>query len=214
MKKEFKMVAGWVMSVLGIQNFSKDDNGKLFLTAEQEQKLVEKYGQVFVDGFKADLSKMEVDGDQINLTLSAEERLELDASRQETARLKAQIEATPTAGQVFLVSALQILEKENPTALERCIAYLADRHATPPVPLSAFEPPKGVVSAFPALAMRIHGAVPFASIGKEALVAVLNPADEQLRAELSAVMPCRFYMAMPSAVEAALGKLYSETSAT
>ena len=117
-------------------------------------------------------------------------------------------------GQVFLVSALQILEKENPTALERCIAYLADRHATPPVPLSAFEPPKGVVSAFPALAMRIHGAVPFASIGKEALVAVLNPADEQLRAELSAVMPCRFYMAMPSAVEAALGKLYSETSAT
>ena len=135
-------------------------------------------------------------------------------SEEEAKRLKEQLEATPTHGQVFLVSALQILEKENPTALERCIAYLADRHATPPVPLSAFEPPKGVVSAFPALAMRIHGAVPFASIGKEALVAVLNPADEQLRAELSAVMPCRFYMAMPSAVEAALGKLYSETSAT
>ena len=135
-------------------------------------------------------------------------------SEEEAKRLKEQLEATPTVGQVFLVSALQILEKENPTALERCIAYLADRHATPPVPLSAFEPPKGVVSAFPALAMRIHGAVPFASIGKEALVAVLNPADEQLRAELSAVMPCRFYMAMPSAVEAALGKLYSETSAT
>ena len=135
-------------------------------------------------------------------------------SEEDAKHLKAQIEATPTAGQMFLVSALQILEKENPTALERCIAYLADRHATPPVPLSAFEPPKGVVSAFPALAMRIHGAVPFASIGKEALVAVLNPADEQLRAELSAVMPCRFYMAMPSAVEAALGKLYSETSAT
>ena len=129
-------------------------------------------------------------------------------SEEEAKRLKEQLEATPTVGQVFLVSALQILEKENPTALERCIAYLADRHGAPPVPLSAFEPPKGVVSSFPAFAMRIHGAVPFASIGKEALVAVLNPADEQLRAELSAVMPCRFYMTMPSAVEVALAKMY------
>ena len=111
MKKEFKMVAGWVMSVLGIQNFSKDDNGKLFLTAEQEQKLVEKYGQVFVDGFKADLSKMEVDGDQINLTLSAEERLELDASRQETARLKAQIETMQAAEKDFKATIAK-LEKQ------------------------------------------------------------------------------------------------------
>ena len=111
MKKEFKMVAGWVMSVLGIQNFSKDDNGKLFLTAEQEQKLVEKYGQVFVDGFKADLSKMEVDGEQINLTLSAEERLELDASRQETARLKAQIETMQAAEKDFKATIAK-LEKQ------------------------------------------------------------------------------------------------------
>ncbi len=134
-------------------------------------------------------------------------------SEEEAKRLKEQLEATPTPGQVFLVSALQILEKENPTTLELCVAHLADRHASPPVPLSAFEPPKGVVSAFPALAMRIHGAVPFASIGKEALVAVLNPADEQLRAELSAVMPCRFYMAMPSAVEALLLKAFPSKEA-
>jgi hypothetical protein len=93
MKKEFKMVAGWVMSVLGIQNFAKDDNGKLFLTAEQEQTLKEKYGEKFVEGFKADLSKMEVDGEQVNLTLSAEEKLELEAGRVETARLKKRIEA-------------------------------------------------------------------------------------------------------------------------
>ena len=111
MKKEFKMVAGWAMSVLGIQNFSKDDNGKLFLTAEQEQKLSEKYGQVFVDGFKADLSKMEVDGEQINLTLSAEERLELDASRQETARLKAQIETMQAAEKDFKATIAK-LEKQ------------------------------------------------------------------------------------------------------
>lgn len=111
MKKEFKMVAGWVMSVLGIQNFSKDNDGKLILTTEQEQKLSEKYGQQFVEGFKADLSKMEVEGDQINLTLSAEERLELDASRQETARLKAQIETMQAAEKDFK-NTIAKLEKE------------------------------------------------------------------------------------------------------
>jgi len=135
-------------------------------------------------------------------------------SEEDAKHLKAQIEATPTAGQVFLVSALQILEKENPTASERCIAYLADRHGSPPIPLAAFEPTKGLVSSFPAHVMRIRGAVPFASIAKEALVAVLNPADDSLRAQLSAVMPCRFYLALPSSVEAALAKMYPSGEGT
>ena len=88
MRKEFKMVAGWVMSVLGIQNFAKDNDGKLFLTPEQEQQLSEKYGQVFVNGFKADMVKYQ---DEDVQPLTAQERLELDASRQETARLRQQI---------------------------------------------------------------------------------------------------------------------------
>ena len=129
-------------------------------------------------------------------------------SEEDAGHIKAQIEATPTVGQMFLVSALQILEKENSTTLEKCMAYLADRHGTPPVPLAAFDPPKSFLTAFPSIPLRIHGAVPFASIGKDALVAVLNPADEALRAGLSAVMPCRFYLAMPSSVEAALAKMY------
>ena len=111
MKKEFKMVAGWVMSVLGIQNFAKDNDGKLFLTAEQEQTLKEKYGEKFVEGFKADLSKMEVDGEQVNLTLSAEERLELDASRKEVGALKAQIEEMKKAEADFKATIAK-LEKQ------------------------------------------------------------------------------------------------------
>ena len=76
MKKEFKMVSQWVMSILGIQNFSKDAEGKLFLTAEQKQLLAEKYGEQFVNGFPADLSSF---GASVGEPLSAAERLELDA---------------------------------------------------------------------------------------------------------------------------------------
>lgn len=112
MKKEFKMVAGWVMNVLGIQNFAKDDNGKLFLTAEQEQTLLEKYGEKFVEGFKADLSNMEVNGGTVDLTLSAEEKLELEASRVETKKLKSQIEGLKKANDDFKATIAQ-LEKQS-----------------------------------------------------------------------------------------------------
>ena len=134
-------------------------------------------------------------------------------SEEDAGHIKAQIEATPTVGQMFLVSALQILEKENSTTLEKCMAYLADRHGTPPVPLAAFDPPRDLVAKFPAATLRIRGAVPFAVLGKAALVAVLNPADESLRAELSAAMPCRFYIAEAGAVESALASLFPSEEA-
>lgn len=89
MKKEFKMVAGWVMSVLGIQNFAKDSEGKLHLTSEQMETLKEKYGEQFVTGFAADLAKSQ---EQDVEPLTAAERLELDASRKQTAALKQQID--------------------------------------------------------------------------------------------------------------------------
>jgi hypothetical protein len=125
----------------------------------------------------------------------------------------AQLEAMPTDGRVFLISALQILEKENLPLAERCFAHLADEFGAPPVPLAAFDPPRDLVAKFPAATLRIRGAVPFAVLGKAALVAVLNPADESLRAELSAAMPCRFYIAEAGAVESALASLFPSEEA-
>lgn len=111
MKKEFKFVAGWVMSILGIQNFAKDENGKLFLTEEQKKRLSDKYGEQFVNGFTADLNKMQVDGQEVNLTLNAEERLELDASRIELQNLKNRISSLETEKKAFQ-DTIQKLEKE------------------------------------------------------------------------------------------------------
>ena len=101
MKKDFKFVAGWVMSILGIQNFAKDEDGKLFLTDEQKKQLSEKYGQSFVDAFTADLAKMQVEGEEVNLTLSAEEKLELDASRIELKNMKSRITALENEKKTF-----------------------------------------------------------------------------------------------------------------
>jgi len=123
----------------------------------------------------------------------------------ELRRVRDQVAATQSG---FLVSALAILEKENFELCEKCMAFLADRFSTPPVPISAFERKPDLVGRFPADLLRIHGAVPFAKLNDVALVALLNPADERLRALLSEVMKCRFYLTLPSAAEAWLGAAF------
>lgn len=118
------------------------------------------------------------------------------------------LQAAPTDGRVFLISALQILEKENLPLSEKAAEFLADRYGTPPIPLGAFEPNKKLFEAYPERMLRLRGVVPFAKLGDITLLVVLNPADERLKAELEKAGPCRLYLADPSAVEAALVKIY------
>ena len=71
-------------------------------------------------------------------------------SDDEAARLRDQLYATTVSGGVFLVSALSILEKENQETCERCMAFLADRFSTPPVPISTFERKPDLIGRFSA----------------------------------------------------------------
>lgn len=107
---ELKKIMSLVLTVLGIQAFAKDDEGKAFLTDEQKTLLTGKYGEKFVASFVADLAKSQEAATAQPLT--AEERLELDASRQETARLKAEIENLKKA-QGDYQATIARLEKES-----------------------------------------------------------------------------------------------------
>lgn len=122
----------------------------------------------------------------------------------------AQLEAIPSDGRVFLVSALQILEKENGKACERAMAHLADRFGTPPIPLGAFDLQRNLAAEYPPELLQIRGGVPFARLGAFTLVAVLNPMDEELRQTFAAQGDCRFYLAEPPRVEERLGQLFNE----
>ena len=115
-------------------------------------------------------------------------------------------------GRIFLISALHILKNENATLYEKSMEYLADHFNTPPIPLAAFEPPVSFFKPYSELVLRLRGAVPFAKIGNLTLIAMLNPADAALRTTLESVGPCRFYLADPSAVEAALERVFGASS--
>ena len=118
--------------------------------------------------------------------------------------------SVPADGRLFLISAIQILEKENPNAAERAIEHLADRFGTPPVPLAAFDVKHSLVHACPEILVRVRGVVPFAKLGDLTLVATLDPADDRLRSAVEAAAgPCRFFLAEASAVEAALAKVFA-----
>ena len=115
-------------------------------------------------------------------------------------------------GRVFLISALQILKNENPSLYEKSIDYLADHFNTPPIPLAAFDPPAVNFEGYSKRIMRLRGVVPFAKLGNTMLIAMLNPADAVLKAELEAAGPCRLYLANPVEVEAALNKAFTTAS--
>jgi len=121
----------------------------------------------------------------------------------------AQLGNLPTAGDDFLISALLILEKENLTGAADAIAAVADAAGAPPVPLDAFDLSAVSASALPEKLAKVRGVVPFAHLGGEWAVALLNPLDEELKAEVSAALgaKCHFFLAMPSDVERALGRV-------
>jgi hypothetical protein len=108
--KGFNQIMSLVLTVLGIQSFAKDNDGKPMLTDEQKATLTEKYGEKFVTGFVADLAKYQEEAEGAQ-PLTAEERLELDASRKETANLKARIEQMQAAEKDFKATIAK-LEKQ------------------------------------------------------------------------------------------------------
>lgn len=107
---KFKEIMSLVLTVLGIEAFAKDNDGKVFLTDEQKTELTEKYGEKFVAGFVSDLAKYQEEASSAQ-PLTAEERLAFDASRKEVEKLKAQIEQMKKA-EVDFQATIRKLEGE------------------------------------------------------------------------------------------------------
>lgn len=107
---KFKQIMSLVLTVLGIEAFAKNNEGKAFLTDEQKATLTEKYGEKFVTSFVEDLAKNQEEASGA-APLTAEERLELDATRKEVGQLRDQIKQLLDAEKDFKAT-IQRLEKE------------------------------------------------------------------------------------------------------
>ena len=122
----------------------------------------------------------------------------------------AQLMAMSDTGRISLVSTLYFLAKDHSDAFDATVAKLCEEYRETPVPLEIFTPDRKLAAKLGEDLVRLRGVVPFATLGKLALVAYLSPHDAELKAEVEKKleMKAKFYLAMPDAIEKSVEALW------
>ena len=117
--------------------------------------------------------------------------------------------ARPVSDTPSLISALALLDEQHPELTEQVMVAMQRASDMPPIPLDLFEVSPAASSLLASAFVQVRGVLPFALLGEEALVAVLNPLNPDLQEETAARMgrPCHFFFAHPQAWRLAAEKV-------
>ncbi len=98
-----------------------------------------------------------------------------------------------------LISALALLDEQHPELTERLMEAMQRASEMPPIPLELFDVQTAAAEVLSPVFVHVRGVLPFALLGGEVLVAVLNPLNKALQAEVTARTgkPCHFFFAHP-----------------
>ena len=105
----------------------------------------------------------------------------------------------PVSDVASLISALVLLDEQHPELTDGLMEAMQRASETAPIPLELFDPSAEALKVLSPTFIRVKGVMPFALLGGEALVAVLNPLNPALREEVvrRAGRPCHFFFAHP-----------------
>jgi hypothetical protein len=97
------------------------------------------------------------------------------------------------------VTMLHILHDRNFSRFDRLMTYLCQKSGVPIIALSQFDEREELREVLPLDFISRHGALPFAQVGGDLLLAVLNPMDKTLteRASEMAGRRCHAYLVSP-----------------
>ena len=107
------------------------------------------------------------------------------------------------------VTVLHILHDRNFSRFERLMTHLCQKSGVPIIPLSQFEEREEFREVLPLDFISRHGALPFAQVGDDLLLAVLNPQDKELirqAGELSG-RHCHAYLVSPQEYDQRLAQI-------
>ena len=115
----------------------------------------------------------------------------------------------PVTDMPLLISALALLDEQHPELTEQVMEAMQRASEIPPIPLELFEVTPAAASSLASVFVHVRGVLPFALLGGEALVAVLNPLNPALLEETVARIgrPCHFFFAHPRAWQHAATKV-------
>lgn len=107
------------------------------------------------------------------------------------------------------VTVLHILHDRNFSRFERLMTYLCQKSGVPVIALSQFDENESVREALPLDFISRHGALPFAQVGGDLLLAVLNPMDKELirHADELAGRRCHAYLVSPQEYDQRLSQI-------
>jgi len=107
------------------------------------------------------------------------------------------------------LSLLQELQASHGMDMERIVGSLSQRTETPFILLSQYEIDEALVHLIPMKYIKGLSVLPFARLGAEIMVAVLNPVDQNLRKSLTSYLQTRvhFYFTSPEEFQAAMEAL-------
>lgn len=107
------------------------------------------------------------------------------------------------------VSVLHVLNDRGFTQINRLMNHLSNRSSVPAVLLSNFELSEEVAKALPIELAAHDGALPFAFLGDDLLIGVLNPFNHLLVEKVESISGhrCHTYLVGPEDYDLALGRL-------
>ena len=115
----------------------------------------------------------------------------------------------PVTDTPMLISALALLDEQHPELTERVMEAMQRVSEVPPLPLELFDVQPAVAGLLARAFIQVKGVLPFALLGDEVLVALLNPLNTDLQNEVSARIgkTCHFFMAHPQVWQRTVEKL-------
>ena len=107
------------------------------------------------------------------------------------------------------VTVLHVLHDRTFKNLDKVLTFLSSQSGLPIVALSNFEVQKDTFKLLPEEFMMHRGAIVFEIMGRDALVAILNPYDTELRKEVETITgkACHFYMVSAESYDNCLGTI-------
>ena len=106
------------------------------------------------------------------------------------------------------VTVLHVLHDRQFSRFERVVTHLCQKHSTPFMVLSQFDEDASVAQVIPSNFSACNGLIPFAEVGDDLLVGVLNPTDRDLlkEAEMVSGRRCHPYLVTPGEYDRYLEK--------
>ncbi len=107
------------------------------------------------------------------------------------------------------VTVLHVLHDRNFSRFERLMAHLCQKSGMPIITLSRFDEREELREILPLDFISRHGALPFAQVGDDLLLAVLNPQDKELirQAGELAHRRCHTYLVSPQEYDQRLAQI-------